>query len=60
LKKKLLVEGSEVYEKIVRLKMEAMDGKMRETDVANTETLLRLIQSIPFLKQNPSNNGWPR
>lgn len=34
LKKKLLSEGSEVYEKIVRLKMEAEDGKMRETDVA--------------------------
>jgi len=33
LKKKLQAEGSEVYEKIVQLKMEAPDGKMRETEV---------------------------
>ena len=36
LKKKLVSEGSKVYEKIVRLKMVAEDGKMRETDVAET------------------------
>ncbi len=36
LKKKLTIEGSEVYEKIVRLKMIAEDGKNRETDVADT------------------------
>jgi len=53
LKKKLTKEGSEVYEKIVRLKMQAEDGKMRETDVADTETLLRLIQSIPSPKAEP-------
>jgi len=53
LKKKLIKEGSEAYEKIVRLKMEAEDGKMRETDVAETETLLRLIQSIPSPKAEP-------
>ena len=53
LKKKLLSEGSEVYEKIVRLKMSAEDGKMRETDVAETETLLRIIQSIPSPKAEP-------
>ena len=53
LKKKLAAEGSEVYEKIVRLKLEAEDGKMRETDVADTETLLRLIQSIPSPKAEP-------
>ncbi len=53
LKKKLISEGSEVYEKIVRLKMEAEDGKMRETDVADTETLLRIIQSIPSPKAEP-------
>lgn len=50
LKKKLISEGSEVYEKIVRLKMQAEDGKMRETDAADTETLLRIIQSIPSPK----------
>jgi len=53
LKKKLTAEGSEVYEKIVRLKMQAEDGKMRDTDVADTETLLRLIQSIPSPKAEP-------
>jgi len=53
LKKKLQSEGSEAYEKIVRLKMKAEDGKMRETDVADTETLLRIIQSIPSPKAEP-------
>jgi DNA-damage-inducible protein D len=53
LKKKLLSEGSEAYEKIVRLKMKAEDGKMRETDVADTQTLLRIIQSIPSPKAEP-------
>lgn len=53
LKKKLTSEGSEVYEKIVRLKMQAEDGKMRETDVADTQTLLRIIQSIPSPKAEP-------
>ena len=41
LKTKLKAEGSEVYEKIVRLKMLAEDGKMRETDVADKKVLLR-------------------
>ncbi|MES1216770.1 MAG: Bro-N domain-containing protein [Bacteroidota bacterium] len=53
LKIKLAKEGSEVYDKIVRLKMKAEDGKMRETDVADTEALLRLIQSIPSPKAEP-------
>ncbi len=53
LKKKLLKEGSEVYDNIVRLKLKAEDGKMRETDLANTETLLRLIQSIQSPKAEP-------
>jgi hypothetical protein len=53
LKKKLLSEGSEAYEKIVRLKLRAEDGKMRETDVADTQTLLRIIQSIPSPKAEP-------
>lgn len=53
LKKKLVLEGSEAYENIVRLKMQAPDGKLRETDVADTETLLRLIQSIPSPKAEP-------
>ncbi len=53
LKKKLTSEGSEAYEKIVRLKMLAEDGKNRETDTADTETLLRIIQSIPSPKAEP-------
>ena len=53
LKKKLSTEGSEAYEKIVQLKMQAEDGKQRLTDVADTETLLRIIQSIPSPKAEP-------
>lgn len=53
LKIKLKKEGSEVYEKIVQLKIEAPDGKKRLTDVADTETLLRIIQSIPSPKAEP-------
>lgn len=54
LKKKLLVEGfTEAYEKIVRLKMPAPDGKMRLTDCADTETMFRIIQSIPSPKVEP-------
>ena len=47
LKAKLKREGSELSEKIGQLKMGAEDGKMRETDIADTEQLFRLIQSIP-------------
>ena len=53
LKTQLQKEGSEVYEKIVQLKMVAPDGKERLTDVADTETLLRIIQSIPSPKTEP-------
>jgi hypothetical protein len=53
LKIKLQKEGSQLSEKIVQLKMSAEDGKMRETDVADTEQLLRLIQSIPSPKAEP-------
>lgn len=54
LKRKLNSEGAnETYEKIVRLKMKATDGKMRLTDCANTEQLLRIIQSIPSKKAEP-------
>jgi prophage antirepressor-like protein len=54
LKKKLIVEGYiEVSEKIGQLKMAAADGKQRMTDCANTETLFRIIQSIPSPKVEP-------
>lgn len=53
LKRKLKSEGSEVYEKIVQLKMQAADGKMRMTDVATMEQMFRIIQSIPSPKAEP-------
>jgi DNA-damage-inducible protein D len=54
LKKKLIAEGYiEVSEKIGQLKMVAPDGKQRLTDCANTETLFRVIQSIPSPKVEP-------
>ena len=54
LKRKLKTEGaSELYEKIVQLKMLSSDGKRYKTDVANTEQLLRIIQSIPSPKAEP-------
>ncbi len=54
LKKKLISEGYiEVSEKIGQLKMTAPDGKMRETDCANTETIFRIIQSIPSPNAEP-------
>ena len=43
----------QLYEKIVQLKMEATDGKMRETDTASTETIFRIIQSVPSPKAEP-------
>jgi len=52
-KKKLQKEGSELSEKIGQLKMAASDGKKRLTDVANTDQLFRLIQSIPSPKAEP-------
>jgi len=42
-----------VSEKIGQLKLPAPDGKMRETDCANTETIFRIIQSIPSPKAEP-------
>ena len=54
LKKKLIAEGYfDVSEKIGQLKMAAPDGKQRLTDCANTETLFRVIQSIPSPKVEP-------
>jgi len=53
LKRKMEAEGSQLYEKIVQLKMTASDGKNRLTDVANTEQILRIIQSIPSPKAEP-------
>jgi len=53
LKNRLKNEGSEVVTNCDRLKIIAQDGKMRETDVANVETILRLIQSVLSKKAEP-------
>jgi len=53
LKTKLQQEGSELSHKLGQLKMQATDGKMYLTDVADTESLLRIIQSIPSPKAEP-------
>ncbi|MCK5708103.1 MAG: hypothetical protein KAI43_10660, partial [Candidatus Aureabacteria bacterium] len=53
LKHRLVKEGNETVTSCNRLKMRAEDGKMRITDVADTEQLLRLIQSVPSPKAEP-------
>ncbi len=53
LKFKLKNEGSELSEKIGQLKMKASDGKYYLTDAADTETMFRIIQSIPSPKAEP-------
>lgn len=53
LKNKLKKEGSELSEKIGQLKMKSSDGKFYNTDIADTEQLFRLIQSIPSPKVEP-------
>lgn len=53
LKQRLNEEGSEVVTFCHGLKLEAPDGKMRETDCANTEGIFRIIQSIPSPKAEP-------
>ena len=53
LKQRLKAEGNETVTNCHALKMKAPDGKMRKTDVATTEQLLRIIQSIPSPKAEP-------
>src|SRR3989344_1797180 len=53
LKTKLKQEGSELSQKVGQLKLESPDGKKYRTDTVDTETLLRLIQSIPSPKAEP-------
>jgi murein tripeptide amidase MpaA len=57
LKNRLSKEGSESVTGCNQLKIEAADGKKYLTDVANAETLLRLIQSVPSPKADPSSSG---
>jgi hypothetical protein len=53
LKRKLKKEGSQLYDTLVQLKMRSSDGKQYSTDVADTEQLLRIIQSIPSPNAEP-------
>ena len=53
IKERLKKEGNEMVTNCHQLKMLAKDGKMRLTDVADTEQLLRLIQSVPSPKAEP-------
>jgi len=53
LKERLVKEGNQSVTNCHQLKMLAQDGKMRETDVASVETILRLIQSVPSPKAEP-------
>ena len=53
LKNKLIQEGSELVSNTNQLKMKSVDGKYYNTDVMNTEQVLRLIQSIPSKKAEP-------
>jgi len=53
LSERLKKEGSEVVTNCHRLKMLARDGKQRETDAADVETILRLVQSVPSKKAEP-------
>lgn len=53
LKQRLATEGNETVTSCHQLKMKAADGKMRKTDAANTEQLLRIIQSIPSRRAEP-------
>ena len=53
LKSRLIEEGSQLYEKIVQLKMKAKDGKLREADTLDTEGIFRLIESVPSPKAEP-------
>jgi len=53
LKNRLKSEGSEVVTNCDQLKIMAQDGKMRLTDVADVETILRLVQSVPSRKAEP-------
>lgn len=53
LKHRLMEEGSEVVTNCNQLKLPAVDGKQYDTDCANTESMLRIIQSIPSKKAEP-------
>ena len=53
MKRRMRIEGSQLYANIVQLKMTSVDGKRYLTDAANAEQLLRIIQSVPSPKAEP-------
>ena len=55
LKRKMKDEegADQLYENIVQLKLKSLDGKMRETDVADMQGIFRIIQSVPSPKVEP-------
>lgn len=53
LKRKLIDEGSQLYDIIVQLKMKASDGKLRDIDALDTKGIFRLIESVPSPKDEP-------
>lgn len=53
LKSQLIGEGFELYDKIVQLKLPSSDGKRYETDCTDTESMFRIIQTIPSPKAEP-------
>ena len=59
LKHRLVKEGNETVTNCNQLKLKAEDGKMRLTDVADTEQLFRIIQSIPSPKARPRTEHRP-
>ncbi len=52
-KKRLIADGFQLDQKVIRLKMKARDGKMRLTEAADLETCLRIVQTIPSAKAEP-------
>jgi len=58
LKNRLGKEGSQVVTNCNQLKFAAADGRLRLTDVATAETLLRLVQSVPSPKAEPIRKRW--
>lgn len=60
LKRKLTVEGSQLYENIVQLKMLANDGKKRKTDVLDTKGILRLIESGEIATRDIAQSEHPQ
>src|SRR5258708_9535800 len=54
LKRRLAEEGAtQTYTNCVQLKMRSLDGRVRETDAADVETMLRIVQSVPSPKAEP-------